>query len=93
MTCACALGTLVGSEMAVVVCVVVLSLLAVSSVECGGREYEVRGLDPRHKPRYHPGKDFTCLDGSDTISFSMGSLHLQLQHRHVIPSRSERRLL
>ncbi|CAI8057324.1 Glucosidase 2 subunit beta [Geodia barretti] len=57
--------------MAVVVCVAVLSLLAVSSVECGGREYEVRGLDPRHKPRYHPGKDFTCLDGSDTISFSM----------------------
>ena len=48
--------------------------LAVSCVECGGRDYEVRGLDPRNKPRYHPGKDFTCLDGSDTIAFSMGAL-------------------
>ena len=39
-----------------------------------GHSYEVRGLDPSNKPRYHPGKDFTCLDGSDTIAFSMGEL-------------------
>ena len=58
-------------EMAVVVAVLVL--VAVSSVNCAGHGYEVRGLDPRHKSRYHPGKDFTCLDGSDTIAFSMGS--------------------
>lgn len=38
-----------------------------------GHKYEVRGLDPSKKARYHPGKDFTCLDGSDTIAFSMGA--------------------
>ena len=69
--CACAwrfIRSCGGREMA---CVALLVLVVVSSVmECGG--YGVRGLDPRHKPRYHPGKDFTCLDGSDTIAFSMG---------------------
>lgn len=52
----------------------VLVLLVVSLLPCAlwGHKYDVRGLDPKHKPRYHPGRDFTCLDGSDTIAFSMG---------------------
>lgn len=60
--------------MAVVVCLLVL---LPSVVFCGGRDYEVRGLDPHNKHRYHPGKDFTCLDGSDTIAFSMGTRAIQ----------------
>ena len=54
----------------VVLCVAVLSLW-LSCALCG-YQYEVRGLDPSRKARYHPGKDFTCLDGSDTVAFSMG---------------------
>ena len=63
------------------VCVLLLAvLLSVSLVE--GRQYEVRGLDPRYKGRYHPGRDFTCLDGSDTFSFSMGK-HCMLRHQWI----------
>lgn len=48
-------------------------LLVAALLPCAlcGYKYEVRGLDPSKKARYHPGKDFTCLDGSDTIAFSM----------------------
>ena len=71
-----------------VLALAVFVFLAASRVECGGKDYEVLGLDPRHKPRYHPGRDFTCLDGSETISFSMGMLHSSVGSRvcHVMTS-------
>ena len=47
-------------------------LLLVALLPLALAENQVRGLDPLKKTRYHPGRDFTCLDGSDTISFSMG---------------------
>ena len=49
-----------------------LVVLLLGAVGGHGLQHEVRGLDPSKKARYHPGKDFTCLDGSDTIAFSMG---------------------
>ena len=48
------------------------TLLLVALLPLALAENQVRGLDPRKKAQYHPGRDFTCLDGSDTISFSMG---------------------
>ena len=50
----------------------VLVVLLLGVLGGHGFEFEVRGLNPSNKNRYHPGKDFTCLDGSDTIAFSMG---------------------
>ena len=54
-----------------------------------GHKYEVRGLDPSHKSHYHPGKDFTCLDGTDTISFSMGMTGVAVSTATVVCTCSE----
>ena len=56
----------------VALCLTVLLACAVSG---HAYSYEVRGLDPGKKASYHPGKDFTCLDGSDIIAFSMGEYY------------------
>ena len=32
---------------------------------------EIRGLNPKHKVSYNPERDFTCLDGSATLPFSL----------------------
>ena len=32
---------------------------------------EIRGLNPKHKASYNPERDFTCLDGSATLPFSL----------------------
>ena len=49
-----------------------LFLVAAALLSPAVGEMRVRGMNPSVKVRYHPGRDFTCLDGSDTISFSMG---------------------
>ena len=45
-----------------------LVALALLQVTLGA---EIRGLNPNKKPSYNPTKDFTCLDGSATIPFSL----------------------
>ena len=51
----------------VFLCMCLIALCQLISVTC----VEIRGLHPDKKQFYDPGKDFTCLDGSHTVPFSL----------------------
>ena len=51
-------------------CAIIAVSLSLICVQ-GAQGVEVRGLNPEKKSFYKPGNDFTCLDGSATIPFSL----------------------
>lgn len=49
----------------------IVSLSLLLSAVCTSEGKDVRGLNPEKKSFYKPDRDFTCLDGSATLPYSL----------------------